>query len=78
MPAPERCVWCGALLGQLQTPHVDHNAGASKDTSLDEALTVNCKRGGRSPRSNAKRRATRILVQVFYFLNGRSSLRMPP
>jgi len=67
-PAPNRCVWCGALLGQLQTPHVHLNADASKDTSLDATLAVNGKQEGRSHLSNAKMRATGMLVQGFISL----------
>ena len=66
--APNRCVWCGAALGQLQTLYVHLNADASQDTSPDATLFVNGKREGRSHLSNAKRRATGMLMQGFISL----------
>jgi len=68
--APYRCVWCSAISGQFQTSHGHLNADASKDTSSDAGLTANGKQEGRSHLSEAKERATVMLMQGFISLMG--------
>jgi len=59
-----------AVLGQLQTSHAHLNNEASKDTSSDAGLTANGKQEGRSHLSEAKERATVMLMQGFISLMG--------
>ena len=52
----------------IRPVHLITIVDASKDASPDATLTVNGEREGRSTRSNAKRRATAMLMQGFISL----------
>ena len=68
-------VWCGALLGLLQTSHVDLNVDAGKDTlSMPFQLPMVTGREVASERSEGA--GDHNANAWVYFLNGRSSLRM--
>ena len=71
--APDRCVWCGAALGQWSGYAT--GADARKDTPPDAILAANS--NGEGGRVWAKRRGGRpeCWRKGACFLNGRSSLR---
>ena len=70
-----RCVWCGAVLGQLQTSHVHLNADASKDT-LSMQFHLSMVRGREVASERSEGADDRNTDAGVYFLNGRSPLRM--
>ena len=75
IPSTFRCVWCGALLGLLQTSHVDHNADASKDIlPMQFHLSMVTGREVASERSEGA--GDRNANAGVYFLNELFSLRM--
>lgn len=75
-PAPNRCVWCDAVLGQLPATPLGQNGWCKYGYICRCNFNCRVNRGERSHLSEAKERATGTLVQVVYFLNGRSPLRM--